>query len=122
MMVMDDLPHVFDALTKSEFKLLIGYPRPCGGISAIRAFTKRTQDMPLSTWMPARQPSSQNWDSLHCIMCDEDFKVARIPCDQEECPGNVFGNNAEDYDGYLPYLAANANARTIASGLPPSIR
>jgi hypothetical protein len=100
MEVMHDLPYVVDALTKSEFKLLFGYPKstrrylchPC-----IENASTRHANLDMDACKTAFL--NKAGDALHCVMCGEHFKVARAPCGQEECPGNVIGDNDDDYAG-----------------------
>jgi hypothetical protein len=100
MMVMHDLPHVFDALTKSEFKLLFGYPKNTRRYlchSCIDEANTRYASIDMDACKTAFL--NKAGEALHCIMCGGQFKVTRIPCDQDECPGNVIGDNDDDYAG-----------------------
>ncbi|MGO9135965.1 MAG: hypothetical protein ACLP8A_18235 [Methylovirgula sp.] len=98
--VMYELPYTFSAFTKSEFKQLFGRDK------SVRRFLCHaciTSSNAIEARLDLNKCKTAYLDktgsSLHCIMCGEDFKVARIRCDNTGCKSNVVGANADAHAG-----------------------
>lgn len=101
MEVMHELPDTLRMMTGAEFKRLFGRPKTTRRYLChhciYEASTRYADENLLKTCKTAFLDTSGQ--ALDCAMCAKKFKIARQPCRDPACKGNVIGDDGDDYVG-----------------------
>jgi hypothetical protein len=95
--VLNELPDAYAMFTNSEFKALFGKPRTARRYICHECSYQGTTKGGGHPHCPTAWLDDET--HLTCRMCSETFKVARSPCKEDDCKGNVIGDNEDDYVG-----------------------
>ena len=100
MLVMDELPEVYEKLSPAQFKTLFGHSK--------RERRYLCHECIYNATTKAGSPDRDRCKTafldkagtfVHCIMCGKDYKVSRSKCVEPSCKGTVIAGNDDDYVG-----------------------
>ena len=97
--VMSEIPDAFALFTNSEFKALFGKPKTARRYACHSCFYEATTKGGPPSYQYCRTAYLNGTKELTCLMCSGTFKVSRTQCSEEDCRGNVIGDNGDDYIG-----------------------
>ncbi|KFI29424.1 hypothetical protein CN97_16000 [Haematobacter massiliensis] len=117
MIVFHEIPTVMALLSKSEFKTLFKQEKSkrrylC--LSCLDAGNTRYADIDIEKVGTAYL--APDGSVVHCLMCDQVYKIKRVPCTQN-CKGDVMGANDDDWSEHC-HTCGQLNEDPKESGKP----